>query len=143
MPAVPTTMHLETVAPATLDGTVEALPLRVRDIATLRGLGYSFREIGEAFGVTPQAVSLMLSRYRRSLQSLGGALDLQGLSTRTLNVLGRHGIRSREDARRCDVVNALRFERNCGQKTREEITRWLSTSTPAFVSTPTAEAARI
>ena len=45
----------------------------------LRGLGYSFREIGKQFSVTPQAVSLMLSRHRRSLKSLGTAVELGNL----------------------------------------------------------------
>ena len=49
--------------------TLEELPQRVRDIATLRGLGYTFREISEQFGVTPQAISLMLSRHRRVLKT--------------------------------------------------------------------------
>ena len=56
--------------------TLEELPHRVRDIATLRGLGYTFREISEQFGVTPQAISLMLSRHRRVLKTLRGAVEL-------------------------------------------------------------------
>lgn len=33
--------------------TLEELPQRVRDIAMLRGLGYTFREISNQFDVTP------------------------------------------------------------------------------------------
>jgi DNA-directed RNA polymerase specialized sigma24 family protein len=51
------------LCPATLD----EIPERVRQIAMMRGLGYSYREIAGPFSVTPQAVSLMLTRHRRSL----------------------------------------------------------------------------
>jgi hypothetical protein len=80
--------------------TLEELPQRVRDIATLRGLGYTFREISEQFEVTPQAISLMLSRHR-------------------------HGIRSRGAAIKADVLELLKGGRNCGDKTLEEIRQWL------------------
>lgn len=103
----------------------DSLPARVRDIAVLRGLGYTFREIGRQFGQTPQAVSLMLQRHRRSLNSLTTAPQLRQLSARAVNVLGRHGIRSREDCMNLDLLRVLNGERNCGRKTKEEIFRWL------------------
>ncbi len=109
----------------------DELPHRVRDIATLRGLGYSFREIAEQLDVTPQAVSLMLSRHRRSLKSLKGSIDLRSLSARAVNALGRHGISNREQARQKDVLQLLRGERNCGRKTIDEISRWLTESDTA------------
>ena len=105
--------------------TIENLPRRVRDIATLRGLGYSFREIGREFEVSPQAISLMLMRHRRVLKRLRGAIELQGLSPRAVNALGRFGIRTREDAAGRDVLELLKGERNCGAKTRSEIERWI------------------
>jgi Bacterial RNA polymerase, alpha chain C terminal domain len=105
--------------------TLEELPQRVRDIATLRGLGYSFREISEQFEVTPQAISLMLSRHRRVLKTLRGAVELAGLSPRAVNALGRHGIRSRAAAIEADVLELLKGGRNCGEKTLEEIRQWL------------------
>ncbi len=104
----------------------EDVPHRVRDIAMLRGLGYTFREIAEQLGVTPQAVSLMLSRHRRSLKSLRGAAELSKLSARAVNALGRHNITSRDQAREKDALVILRHERNCGRKTLDEIERWLS-----------------
>ena len=104
---------------------LEAIPQRVAEIAMLRGLGYSFREIGKQFSVTPQAVALMLSRHRRSLKSLGTAVELGNLSARAVNALGRHGIRSLEQARNANVSDMLRHERNCGKKTLDEITHWL------------------
>ena len=104
---------------------LEAIPQRVAEIAMLRGLGYSFREIGRQLSVTPQAVSLMLSRHRRSLKSLGAAVELSNLSARAVNALGRHGIKSREEARNADVLHMLRHERNCGRKTLDEIAHWL------------------
>ncbi len=106
--------------------TIEALPERVRAIATLRGLGYSYREIGRLFSVTPQAVSLMLGRHKRTIKKLGSSLELQQLSARAVNALGRHRIRSREEARDCDVLALLLNERNCGRKTQEEIAKWMS-----------------
>jgi hypothetical protein len=125
----PLTMHqqsTEVAAPATArPSQLETVPQRVGEIAMLRGLGYSFREIARQFSVTPQAVSLMLSRHRRSLKSLGNAVELGNLSARAVNSLGRHGIRNREDARRKDVLNLLKGERNCGRKTLEEIAQWL------------------
>lgn len=104
----------------------EEIPHRVRDIAMMRGLGYSFREIAQQLSVTPQAVSLMLSRHRRALKSLNGAMELSQLSARAVNALGRHGIATREEAREKDVLHLLRGERNCGRKTLDEIERWMS-----------------
>jgi len=106
--------------------TIESLPQRVREIAILRGLGYSFREISRQFKVTPQAASLMLSRHRRSLKSLAGSKELTELSARAVNALGRHKISTREQARRADVLHLLRHERNCGRKTFEEIEHWIA-----------------
>jgi len=111
----------------------EDVPHRVRDIAMMRGLGYSFREIAQQLNVTPQAVSLMLSRHRRSLKSLKGAMELCHLSARAVNALGRHGISTRHEAREKDVLHCLRGERNCGRKTLEEIERWMSDGLEAEV----------
>ena len=104
---------------------LEAVPQRVGEIAMLRGLGYSYREIARQFSVTPQAVSLMLSRHRRALKSLGSAVELSNLSARAVNALGRHGIKNREQARNTNVLDMLRDERNCGRKTLDEIAHWL------------------
>jgi DNA-directed RNA polymerase alpha subunit len=101
------------------------VPERVRQIAMLRGLGYSFRKIGEQFSVSPQAVSLMLTRHLRSLQSLRGAVELGDLSARAVNALGRHGIGNRDEARQRGVLALLKDERNCGRKTLDEIARWI------------------
>jgi len=100
---------------------MDALPARVRGIATLRGLGYSFREIGEALGVSPQAVSLMLSRHRRTMTSLRHAMELRGLSTRAVNALRRHGITGREQGLSKEIMRVLANERNCGRKKLAEI----------------------
>jgi predicted transcriptional regulator len=125
----PKTMHLQSeqlAAPAEgLTPNLDTVPQRIREIAMLRGLGYSFRQIAEQFSVTPQAVSLMLSRHRRTIKSLRGALELRNLSPRAVNALGRHGIRTRDQARERDAVALLKGERNCGRKTLEEITHWL------------------
>jgi len=123
-------MHLRTsdnipAASAGVSSNLESVPQRIREIAMLRGLGYSFRQIAEQFSVTPQAVSLMLSRHRRAIRSLRGALELNNLSARAVNALGRHGIRTREQARQKDVLALLDGERNCGRKTLEEIAQWL------------------
>lgn len=104
---------------------LEQLPERIRTIATLRGLGYSFREIARQFDVTPQAASIMLSRYRRSLKRLEGSREMKGLSARAVNALGRRGIRNPEQARRADVLQLLHRERNCGRKTLDEIAQWM------------------
>ena len=123
------TMHQQSSPVATTaifkPRNLEAVPQRVGEIAMLRGLGYSFREIAKQFNVTPQAVSLMLSRHRRSLKFLGTAVELGNLSARAVNALGRPGIKSREEARNADVVHLLRHERNCGKKTLDEIAHWL------------------
>lgn len=105
--------------------TLGEIPERVRQIAMMRGLGYSYREIAGPFSVTPQAVSLMLTRHRRALKSLRGAMEFSALSPRAVNVLGRHGIRTREQARQANVLERLAGERNCGRKTIEEIARWV------------------
>jgi predicted transcriptional regulator len=104
---------------------LDTIPERVRQIAMLRGLGYSYRQIAGPLQVTPQAVSLMLTRHRHSLKSLRTAMELNSLSARAVNALGRHGIRTREQARQANVLELLAGERNCGRKTMEEIARWL------------------
>ena len=105
--------------------TLDQLPRRVRDVATLRGLGYSYREIGKQLNVTSQAVSIMLARHRRKLKSLGHNSSLHQLSARTVNVLGRHGISSPEEARQRKLLEHIERERNCGRKTIEEIVAWV------------------
>lgn len=103
---------------------LEHIPGRVRDIAVLRGLGYSYREIASPLGLTPQAVSLMLIRHKRCLKQLKSASDLHALSARAVNVLTRHGITTRQEARAKGVLAFLKLERNCGSKTAAEIERW-------------------
>lgn len=101
------------------------VPWRVREIAMLSGLGYSYREIGRELKVTPQAVSLMLIRHRRPVKSLRQHMDLLGLSPRAVNVLARHSVTRREEARARPLLELIRNERNCGSKTIEEIRRWM------------------
>jgi hypothetical protein len=105
---------------------LDAVPQRIREIAMLRGLGYSFREISGQFNVTPQAVSLMLSRHRRCLKALRGSIELNHLSPRAVNALARHGIRTRDEARRKNAAGLLANARNCGRKTLEEIETWMN-----------------
>jgi len=95
----------------------------------LRGLGYPFREIARQYNVTPQAVSLMLSRHRRAKGSLRDAMELSHLSARAANALGRHGIRSREEAIRRNALDLVKGSRNCGRKTLDEISEWLGQKT--------------
>jgi predicted transcriptional regulator len=117
--------HREKDEPASHPCALDTIPERVRQIAMLRGLGYSYRQIAGPLQVTPQAVSLMLTRHRHSLKSLRAAMELNSLSARAVNALGRHGIRTREQARQANVLELLAGERNCGRKTMEEIARWL------------------
>jgi len=101
------------------------VPWRIREIAMLRGLGYSFREIAEPLNVSPQAISLMLSRHLRAVKSLRASIESRNLSSRAVNVLGRFRIRTREQARKSNVLERLAGERNCGRKTIDEIARWM------------------
>jgi predicted transcriptional regulator len=118
--------RFDTTAPErSSTATLEELPERIRDIATLRGLGYSFRQIGGQFGVTPQAVSVMLSRYLRCLRTLKGSGELRNLSPRAVNALARHGIRTREQARQKNAIALMKGSRNCGTKTLAEIADWM------------------
>jgi hypothetical protein len=105
---------------------VEPVPQRVREIAMLRGLGYSFREIARQYHVTPQAISLMLSRHKKCAKSLCKATELTVLSSRAVNALGRIRIGSREEGRRCNALELLKGARNCGRKTLAEIEHWLN-----------------
>ncbi len=124
------TMHQESekmAAPAASPFlNLDAVPQRVREIAMLRGLGYSFRQISEQFNVTPQAVSIMLSRHRRCLKALRGSIELSHLSPRAVNALARREISTREEARRKNVAAVLVNARNCGRKTLEEIEAWMN-----------------
>ena len=125
----PTDMHLQSehivASAADHSSNLDAVPQRVREIAMLRGLGYSFRQIAEQFSVTPQAVSLMLSRHRRCLKALRGSIELSNLSPRAVNALSRHGIRTREQARQKDAVALLKGSRNCGRKSLDEVALWM------------------
>jgi predicted transcriptional regulator len=121
--------------------SLDEVPERVRQIAMLRGLGYSYRQIAGPLHVTPQAVSLMLTRHRRSLKSLRDAMELNSLSARAVNVLGRHGICTREQARQTNVLERLAGERNCGRKTMDEIARWVEQEEKNLITpeTPSVE----
>ena len=112
-------------APPGADDILAKLPGRARDIATLRGLGYTCLEIGRRFGITAQAVSATLARYHRRVGDFGPGSEMLELSARAANALTRIGIERRADARGRDVFALLRRERNCGEKTLEEIRRWL------------------
>lgn len=112
--------------------SIETIPHRVREIATLRGLGYSFREIASRTGTTPQAASVILTRYRRSLEKHGCSSDLTALSARAANVLDRLGISSKEEARRANLFEKLGRQRNCGHKTLQEIREWIANDGDPF-----------
>ena len=114
-----------TIQTALRPATLGDIPERVRQIAMLRGLGYSYLQIAGPLQVTPQAVSLTLTRHRRSLKFLRDAIELSSLSARAVNVLGRHGVSTREQARQANVLERLAGERNCGRKTMDEIARWM------------------
>ncbi len=103
----------------------EDLPRRILHIAALRGLGYPLRTIGQNYGVTPQAISVLLARHKAALRAARNHAGLQGLSPRAVNVLGRLRIKDRTEA--CAVTDwqeRLRGLRNCGQKTIAEIRAW-------------------
>lgn len=104
---------------------------RVRDVAALRGLGFSYREIAQHYGVTPQAISLLLMRSRRQMKAIGGNPELASLSTRACAALQRIGVHTREEAISADAVHRLGHTRNCGRKTLEEIADWIAGPGPA------------
>lgn len=101
---------------------------RVRDIAALHGLGFSYREIAEHYKVTPQAVSLLLARNRRKIEAIGGLPSMATLSTRAVSALQTLGVKSRHDAQSKDILAKLHRARNCGTKTFAEISDWLNAS---------------
>lgn len=101
------------------------VPWRVREIAMLRGLVYSYRQIAQESKITPQPVSLMHARRRRPVKSLRQQMDLLGLSPGVVNVLARHGINKREQALTYPLLDRISNGRNCGSKTIEEIRRWI------------------
>lgn len=120
--------------------SIADIPHRIREIAIFRGLGYTFREIAEQLNITPQAVSLMLSRHRRVLKSLKGSMELSQLSARAANALGRYSVTTRAEARERKILEVLQNERNCGRKTLDELERWLAVEeTPAVVAAPVVE----
>jgi hypothetical protein len=105
----------------------EDLPRHILHIAALRGLGYPLRTIGQKYGVTPQAISVLLARHKASQRAARHRAGLQGLSPRAVNVLGRLRIHNRAEARGVtDWEERLRGLRNCGQKTIAEIRAWIS-----------------
>ena len=112
--------------PGHLGQGLHELPDHVRRIALLRGLGYSYTQIAGEVRMSPRGVSVTLSEHRRSLKSLRAAMESSSqLSVRAANTLGRHGIRTREEARSANLLEILGRERNCGRKTLDEIARWV------------------
>ena len=107
------------------DDILATLPGRVRDIAALRGLGFTCMDIGRRFGITPQAVSA--TRTTRAYpDGLRNHPSTDGAGpARAANALSRIGVNSRADARGRDVFTLLSRERNCGTKSLDEIRRWL------------------
>jgi len=116
-------------APPGADEILAQIPGRARDIATLRGFGYTCLEIGRRFGISAQAVSATLARHHRRVGDFGAGSEMLELSARAANALARLGIERRGDVRGRDVFALLRRERNCGEKTLEEIHRWLERGT--------------
>jgi hypothetical protein len=104
--------------------SLDDLPREVRQIAALSGLGYTNSQIARTLGISPQTAARVLQRYRRCLESLVPSSELAGLSARAVNVLSRHGIRTREQAWAEDLWGILVGQRNCGRKTIEEIVAW-------------------
>lgn len=103
----------------------ENIPLRILHIAALRGLGFPLRAIGRNYGVSPQAVALMLARYKSVLRTARHRSEIDGLSPRAVNILGRLGIKTRAEARAAgDLAERLHGLRNCGRKTVAEIRDW-------------------
>jgi hypothetical protein len=112
--------------PSRVELTLDQLPDRVRDVAALRGLGFTYREIGDHFGLTAQAAAIMLVRHRGQMKRIRSSSDLTGLSPRAANALARLGIRSREHARQfLNLPDHLGTLRNCGTKTVRELEGWL------------------
>lgn len=111
---------------ATVETALAMTAGRVRDIAALRGLGFSYTEIAGYFNVSPQAISILLQRNRRNLDAIGDSIAMAGLSTRASAALRRLGIDEPEKARGRDVIGELRSARNCGTKTLEEISSWIA-----------------
>jgi hypothetical protein len=104
---------------------LDTIPLYARNIAALRGLGFTFRQIAKGYGITPQAASLTISRQRETLKTLKRQSDFTGLSPRAVSCLGRLGIKTRASARAmADLEVSLRNQRNCGQKTIREVLDW-------------------
>lgn len=99
---------------------------RVRDIAALHGLGFSFREIAEHYRVTPQAVALLLNRNRRKIEAIGGLPTMAALSTRAASALRGIGITTPQEAQGRNILQKLSRARNCGAKTLAEISEWLN-----------------
>ena len=60
--------------------------------------------------------------------ALAGSVELRTLSPRPVNALGRHGIRTLEQARKTDAINLRSGERNCGRKTLEDVAHWMDGS---------------
>lgn len=121
---------------ASSDLMLEALPPRLRDIAMMRGLGFKLHEIARHFDISPQAVSLVLSRHRRRIEGLGLRTEQWDLSTRAVTALARLGITTRAQARSLDIAALLRGKRNCGEKTIKEIQTWLASDGDASGEEP-------
>jgi hypothetical protein len=123
-PAVGQIPKLDSLRAETISN-LEELPLYVRNVATLRGLGFSFPQIARHYGVTPQAISVLLTRQRALFKQGQSLSRLVGLSPRATSCLGRLRIGTRAELQKHpNLREKLRGQRNCGKKTVEEILRW-------------------
>lgn len=67
------------------------------------------------------------------LKSLRDTMELNSLFARVVNVLGRHAIRAREQARQANVLGRLGGGRDFGRKTTDEIARWMGGTTQPLI----------
>lgn len=132
LPTSPATSHRR-IHPSTSEA-LEFSTGRVRDVAALRGLGFSYRDIALHYGVTPQAISLLLARSRKQIKAIGGNPELTSLSTRACSALRRLGVQSRQEALAVNILNRIQNSRNCGRKTINEINDWLAAISPHAVN---------
>jgi hypothetical protein len=112
----------------------ELLDPRRRRIVELRESGKTFREIGEALGVSRSYAQSLYSRAVRRMLRSGD--PLAALSQRARNCLAREGLETREQVIAVIARGLLHPQRNplYGPKTHAEICHWAGVRSdgPAF-----------
>lgn len=99
---------------------------RLEKAHRLRATGKTWKEVGEACGVSAGYAQAQAKRYERITQYEPGSCPFEGLSVRACNGLRAAGVITREDLEAASDGTLLRVP-NFGRGTLAEVRMWQAT----------------